>query len=201
MEFIWALAAVAGVVLLGTLQGILVAIVVSVIALAQQVARPAVYVLGRKPGTNVFRPQSDEHPADESFPGLLLLRVEGRIFFLNAARIGEQIRPLVEQWKPKVVALDLSGVFDLEYSALKSLIEAERRLAESGVSVWLVGLAPSVLVVIRRSSLGSTLGQERLKFNLEVAVENYLGSIVKPDRDVGTPDRPLRAEMPAGRGA
>ena len=71
-EFIWALAAFAGVVLLGTLKGIIVAIVVSMVMLAHQAADPPVYVLGRKPGTNVFRPRSDEHPEDETFPGLLL---------------------------------------------------------------------------------------------------------------------------------
>ena len=69
-EFIWALAAFAGVMLLGTLKGIIVAIVVSMVMLAHQAADPPVYVLGRKPGTNVFRPLSDEHPEDETFPGL-----------------------------------------------------------------------------------------------------------------------------------
>jgi MFS superfamily sulfate permease-like transporter len=138
MEFIWALVAMAGVVLLGTLQGIVVAIVVSVLALAQQVASPPVYVMGRKPGTNVFRPESAEHPEDETFPGLLLLRVEGRIFFLNAAKIGEKIQLLVNQLKPNVVAIDLSGVFDVEYTALKALIEAEKRLEVDGISIWLV---------------------------------------------------------------
>ena len=58
-EFVWALAALAGVVLLGTLQGILVAIIVSLVALAYQVADPPVHVLGRKPGTNVFRPRTE----------------------------------------------------------------------------------------------------------------------------------------------
>ena len=77
-EFIWAIVAFAGVVLLGTLQGIVVAIVVSMVALAYQLADPPVYVLKRKPGTNVFRPLSRKHPEDESFPGLLLLRPEGR---------------------------------------------------------------------------------------------------------------------------
>ena len=176
LEFIWALVALAGVVLLGTLQGILVAIVVSVVALAQQVASPPVYVLGRKPGTNVFRPRTDEHPEDERFPGLLLLRVEGRVFFLNAARIGERMRTLVEQLKPTVVAIDLSGVFDIEYTALKALIEAEKRFTENGLSVWLVGLTPSVLNVIDRSSLQRTLGRERMHFNLEIAVAKHLGS-------------------------
>src|SRR6476646_4047470 len=62
LELVWALVATLGVVLLGTLQGILVAIVLSVLALAQQVANPPVYLLGRKPGTNVFRPASNDHP-------------------------------------------------------------------------------------------------------------------------------------------
>jgi SulP family sulfate permease len=185
MEFLWALVALAGVVLLGTLQGILVAIVVSVVALAQQVASPPVYVLGRKPGTNVFRPRTDEHPEDESFPGLLLLRVEGRVFFLNAARIGERMRTLVEQLKPTVVVIDLSGVFDIEYTALKALIEAEKRFTENGLSVWLVGLTPSVLNVIDRSSLQRTLGRERMHFNLEIAVARHLGSTAGEARSAG----------------
>jgi len=178
-EFIWAVTALAGVVLLGTLKGILVAIVVSLVALAQQVANPPVYVLGRKPGTNVFRALSTEHPEDETFPGLLLVRLEGRIFFANAERIGQKVRPLIEEAKPKVVALDLSGVFDLEYTALKMLIEAEKRSRERGVSVWLVGLHPEVLSMVQRSALGETLGRERMHFTLEVAVEKYLASLSK----------------------
>ena len=69
MEFIWALTAFGGVMLLGTLKGILVAIVVSMVALAYQAADPPVYVLGRKPGTNIFRPLSDENPDDETLSG------------------------------------------------------------------------------------------------------------------------------------
>jgi len=173
-EFFWAVAALAGVVLLGTLQGIVVAIVVSLVALAQQVSNPPVRVLGRKPGTNVFRPRSKEHPEDEMFPGLLLLRLEGRIFFANAERIAEKIGALIKGAKPKVVALDLSGVFDLEYTALKMLTEGEKRQRERGVSLWLVGLNPDVLSMVQRSPLGETLGRERMHFNLEVAVAKYL---------------------------
>lgn len=82
-EFIWALAAFAGVIVLGTLKGIIAAIILSLVALASQVADPPVYVLGRKQGSNVFRPRSDEHPEDEAYPGLLLLRLEGRVFLLT----------------------------------------------------------------------------------------------------------------------
>jgi sulfate permease, SulP family len=176
MEFFWAVDALAGVVILGTLKGIIVAIVVSLVALAYHAANPPVYVLGRKRGTNVFRPLSREHPDDETFPGLLLLRVEGRVFFANVGPLSEKIRPLVEAAKPKVLAIDLSAVTDLEYTALKMLIEAERREREAGTALWLVGLTPEVLAVVQRSSLGGTLGRERMHFNLETAVARYLTS-------------------------
>jgi high affinity sulfate transporter 1 len=178
-EFVWAVVAVAGVVLLGTLQGILVAIVVSLVALAYQVADPPVYVLGRKPGTNVFRPRSAEHPEDETFPGLLLLRPEGRLFFANAERVAEKMRPFIAEAKPKVVALDLEGVFDLEYTALKMLTEAEKREREKGVLLWLVGLTPRVLAMVQHSPLGAALGRERMFFNLEQAVARHQAASVQ----------------------
>jgi high affinity sulfate transporter 1 len=174
MEFYWALAALAGVVLLGTLQGILAAILLSVLALAQQAASPPVYVLGRKRGTNVFRPLDGSHPDDETFPGLLLVSVEGRVFFANAARIGDRIRRLVAESGATTIALDLSGVFDVEYTALKALIEADRRFHAQGITIWLAGLTPPVLEVVRRSPLAATLGRERMHFNLEASVEKYL---------------------------
>jgi len=177
-EFVWALVAVAGVVLLGTLQGILVAIVVSLVALAHQVADPPVYVLGRKPGTNVFRPRSAEHPEDETFPGLLLLRPQGRLFFANAERVSEKIRPLIAEAKPRVVVMDLEGVFDLEYTALKMLTEAEKREREKGVLLWLVGLTPGVLAMVQHSPLGAVLGRDRMCFNLEQAVANFQAASV-----------------------
>jgi len=173
-EFTWAIAAFAGVVALGTLKGIVVAIVLSLVGLAYQVADPPVYVLGRKLGTNVFRPRTKEHPEDESFPGLLILRPEGRIFFANAEHIAEKMRHLADEAKPKVVAIDLSAVPDLEYTALKALVEGEKRQREHGVRMWLVGLNPGVLQVVQKSPLGEVLGREELHFNLEAAVTKFL---------------------------
>jgi sulfate permease, SulP family len=174
MEFIWALVALFGVILLGTLNGILVAVLVSMLSIVQQTANPSVYILGRKPGTNVFRPISKKSPQDETFPGLLILRPEGRIFFMNAQRTGDKIMGHVEKVKPKVVALDFSRVPDLEYTALKMLIEGEEKQRKRGLTMWLVGLNPNVLHMVKRSSLGETLGRERMFFNLETAVTHYL---------------------------
>ena len=112
-EFIWAVAAFAAVMLLGTLKGILVAIIISLVSLAHQVSDPPIYRLGRKRGTSVFRPLSEEHPDDEIFDGLLILRPVGRLFFANGQRVAEKVHLLVEQAQPRVAVLDLSAVFDV----------------------------------------------------------------------------------------
>jgi sulfate permease, SulP family len=176
-EFIWAIAAFAGVVLLGTLQGILVAIIISLVSLAYQVTDPPVYRLGRKQGTSVFRPISAEHPDDETFDGLLMLRPVGRLFFANGQRVGEKLRLLIDEAQPRVVALDLSAVFDVEYTTLKMLAEGEERMRSLGISVWLAGLSPDVLTVVRRSPFGEAVGNERMFFDLKKVVDTYLAEL------------------------
>jgi SulP family sulfate permease len=100
MEFLWALAAFAGVLVFGTVQGITVAIALSLIGLSSQAANSKVYVIGRKRGEDVLRPRSPEHPDDETFDGLLILRPVGRLFFANAQQVGDQIWALVAKHRP-----------------------------------------------------------------------------------------------------
>jgi high affinity sulfate transporter 1 len=173
MEFRWAILAALGVLMLGTLKGIVVAIILSLIALASQSASPRVHVIGRKRGADVLRPLSPEHPDDETFEGLLILRPEGRLYFLNAQNVAEQIGALVTQYKPLVLALDMSRVQDIEYSALQALMEGEARATGRGTIVWLAGLNPGVLEVVRNSGLAEQLGSERLLFNAREAIGRY----------------------------
>jgi len=173
MEFTWALAACAGVLVFGTLQGIVVAIVLSLIGLSSQVVNSKVYVIGRKRDADVLRPVSPENPDDETFDGLLILRPEGRVFFANARQVGDQIQALVAEHRPKVVALDMSRVPDIEYSALQMLVDGERRMTENGIAVWLAAANPTVLEVIRSSGLADRLGRERLLFNARAVIRKY----------------------------
>jgi high affinity sulfate transporter 1 len=173
MEFRWALVACLGVLVFGTLKGIVVAIIVSMIGLASQTAHPRVSVIGRKRGADVLRPLSPEHPDDETFEGLLIVRPEGRLFFVNAQYVSDRIRALVAQHRPRVVALDLSRVPDIEYSALRTLMEGEERMTEAGSVVWLAGMNPGVLEVAQRAGLDQRLGRERMLFNARAAIERY----------------------------
>jgi SulP family sulfate permease len=172
-EFWWSVIAFGGVVIFGTLQGILVAVAVSVMTLMYAANHPPIYALGRKPGTDVFRPISEEHPGDETFAGLLILRTEGGMTFASTPRLGERFRELIMEAEPRVLLLDCSAIPNFEYTALKLLIEAEEKLREAGVTLWLAALNPRALEVVKRSPLFDALGYERMFFNVEQAVEAY----------------------------
>jgi len=179
-EFRWAVIACAGVLMLGTLRGILVAVAASMLALAHQTNNPPVYEMGRKRGTHVFRARSDEHPTDETWAGLLIVRPEGRLYFANAERVGDKMWVLFESARPGVVLFDFSAVTDIEYTALTMLAAGEEKLRGKGVELWLAGLNPHVLAIVRETPLGRRLGRSRMFFNLQTAVEAYEGRRAAP---------------------
>ena len=173
MEFRWACIAALGVLFFGTLQGIVVAIIVSLLGLASQSTSPRVYALGRKRGADLLRPLSPEHPNDETFGEMLIVRSEGRWFFANIQQVADAIRTLVAQHRPTILVLDLSRVQDIEYSALKMLQEGDQRNREQGITLWLAGCNPGVLDVVRKSGLADQLGPERLLVNSRAAIERW----------------------------
>ena len=84
-----------------------------------------------------------------------------------------KIKPLIDESQPKVVAIHLRGVPDLEYTALKMLTEGVQQQREHGISVWLVGMNPHVQQMVEKSQLGQILGKDAMLFNLEIAVATY----------------------------
>jgi high affinity sulfate transporter 1 len=172
-EFIWALVALIGVILFGVLNGILIAIILSILTLIYQANHPPVYALGRKKGTkDVFR-SLENHPDDETFSGLLIVRTEGMLNFASIPRTKDKFNNLITKYNPKVVLIDLSAVSDIEYTALLRFIKVEEKLRERGIELQLAALNPKVLEVVRRSILGKRLGTKRMFFNVEEALKSY----------------------------
>ena len=174
IEFRWVIAACLGVMVLGTLKGILVAVLLSMASLLHLANNPPLHILGRKPGTNVFRPRSAEHPEDEEFPGLVIVRTQGRMYFGNAPVIAEKLRAVVDERKPRVLILDCSAIPGVEFTALKMLVEAEERLRAEGVEMWLAAINPEALDVVRQTTLAERLGRSRMFFTVEAALDAYL---------------------------
>ena len=109
--------------------------------------------------------------SDITFPGLLILRTEGRLHFASAPRAREKMRALGEAARPQVFVLEMSAVPDIEYTALTGFEREIAGLLENGVEVWLATPNPRVLTLIERSSLGDLLGKERIFYNLYEVIE------------------------------
>ncbi len=182
MEFFWALTACIGVVFLGTLQGIVAAVAVSLLAMVHQANNPRVYAVGRIVGTDIFQALLPVRESVETFPGLLIIRTEGRIYFGNAHVVGTRIENLTRQAAPKVVLFDMGAIPDIEYTAIKMLTERTRRLLELGVEVWLSNLNPDLHEIMARTPLVQRLGQDRIFLNRQEAVTHYLEKVAQTNR-------------------
>lgn len=160
-EFMWSLATLAGVIVVGTLHGILIAVAISLLTLMYQANHPPVYALAYNRERGIFR-RAGEHADDETFPGLLLLRTEGRLYFANAENAADCMRALTAQARPSVIVLECSAIPDIEFTALAMLTEAEQKMRARGVTLWLAGVNPGLMKILERSPLGAALGPERI---------------------------------------
>jgi MFS superfamily sulfate permease-like transporter len=179
LEAAWVLVTLAGVILIGTLPGILIAVAVSLLTLMYQANHPPVYPVAYNREKDIFR-RAGEHDKDETFPGFLMLRTEGRLTFANAANAYEKVQGLVAQARPRVIVLECSAIPDIEYTALIMLTEAEKTMRAHGVTFWLAAVNPDLFKTIERSSLGKTLGHERMFFDLHKALEAWQHGGARP---------------------
>ena len=156
VEFRWAVAAMVGVIMLGTLPGILAAIILSMVSLLRQANSPAVHVLGRKPGTDVFRP-AHAGASGGRVRSEACSSCAPRAACISLTHSGSSTRwrrSCRTRTRPSVV-LDLSAVPDIEYTGLKTLTEMEASLRGSGCVLGLAALNPAALGVVQRSTLGT----------------------------------------------
>jgi high affinity sulfate transporter 1 len=171
-ELMWAFATLAGVLLIGTLNGILIAVAISLLTLFYQSIHPPVYQMAYCREKDFFR-RAGEHDGDETFAGFLMLRTEGRLHFANAAYTRAKMHALMVQINPRIVVLECGAILDIEYTVLMMLTEAEQNLRARGVTLWLSNVNPGLLKIIERSPLGAALGRERMFFTLRKAMEAW----------------------------
>ena len=80
---------------------------------------------------------------------------------------------MVHAARPRVLLLDCSGIPGFEYTAFKMLGQADTKLREEGIELWLAALAPEAFRQVQASPLGARLGRERMLFTVAQAVERY----------------------------
>ncbi|MEV8632234.1 SulP family inorganic anion transporter [Streptosporangium sp. NPDC051023] len=162
----------------GIMQGVGAAVVISLLLLLHQVNDPAVYPLGRDPDTGAYRALG-RHPSDETEPGLLIVRVESRLYFANARRAAERVTALVEAAAPppRTVLLDLTGVPGMDLTAVSALGELHAALEQQGFALRVAIESLEPAEILRRTGAWERLSAGgRMHPSVAAAVAAYRAS-------------------------
>jgi len=140
MEVLLSLLATLGVVTIGAVEAILVAVILALIRFVKLVSRPRVEVLGRVEGHPGLH-SIERHPAARTVPGLLLFRFNGPIVFFNAPYFKQQALAAAAAAGPglKWFVADLIPVTMIDVTGLYAVRDLASTLAASGVVVVAAG--------------------------------------------------------------
>lgn len=170
LEFWVALAAFAGVLVLGILKGVLLAAIVSMLLLIRRAALPHVARLGRVPGTRIYS-DCARHLDNETDPGILVVRVEAGLLYFNATHVRERIHTLVaaEGDGLRLLVWDLSTSPYVDIAGARLVAELQRELTGRGVAMRVAGALASVRELLRME-LGARAGEISRSIGVDDAV-------------------------------
>ena len=164
LDFFAAAIALVAVLLLGILQGILLAALASILLLLARVSRPHVAFLGRVPGTNSYS-DMDRHPENEPLPGVVIFRPEASLIYVNADAVLESVLNRLREAAPSVIRLavcDLSAAPYLVLAGSRMLHELHAELASRGITLRVIGAHGSARDLLRADGVEEkVLGLDR----------------------------------------
>ena len=178
------LIATVGVVLFGVLQGILIAVVLSILLFFKRSWWPHGEVLGQVDGLEGWH-SKERHPEGTETPGVVIYRWEAPLFFANSAIFLEQVRDLVRREGPRWVVVQCEAVTDVDVTAADMLQRLDVELNAQGVHLAFVELRGRLRDLVSRYGLDETLDRDHFYPSIEAA----LTDIAHVDSEPGPDDR------------
>ena len=174
-DFWIAAAAIVGVLSVGVLAGVVIGVVLSLGWLVYVATSPPMPLLGREAGTEVFR-DLDENPGDETFHGIVVVRLDSGLFFATAQALDDRIRALTEQGPEPLrgVVLDFEAVPFIDSQGAEQLARIDELIRVKGATLHLARVKPPVEAVLARDGLIDRIGADHLHGNIHRAVEAQL---------------------------
>ena len=163
--------ALLGVLTFGTLQGVLIGLVLSLLVLVARSSKPDIPVLGRWPGTEVFH-CLEENPESETYPGLVILRFDGPLYFATANALRNKVREVTTDAVPSVttVLIDMEAINYLDLEGSDMLNEITKDMHGVGVEIHLARIKHEVLEMIVKDGVDQTIGRDHIHNKIVDAV-------------------------------
>jgi MFS superfamily sulfate permease-like transporter len=172
-EFILSMTAFAGVVLLGVLLGIVIAITLSVANVFRRTWWPYQATLGRRPGIAGYH-DTERHPEAEQYPGCTIFRFDAPLIFANARTFREQIRALAKvSRRPGWIIVAAEPLTDVDTTACDMLEDLVTDLDGQGITLVFAEMKGPVKEKARQLGLGAALPDDRFFPTLGTAVKAW----------------------------
>lgn len=163
-----------GVLAFGIEQGLLIGVGLALLLFLYRTSRPHIAVVGRVANTEHFR--NIHRHVVETWPGLLLIRVDENFYFANTPRVESELQALVvERTDLTDLVLIFSGVAYVDASALEMLENFEVALSGAGIRLHLAEVKGPVLDRLRGTHFYDQIGAEQIYLSTEMAVAALTG--------------------------
>ena len=169
-DFWIAVAAIAGTLLFGVLAGVMIGIGLSLVWLISVATRPPMPVLGRDPDTGFFR-ELDEHPEDQQFPGLVVVRLDGGLFFATSDALEDRVREVaLSTADVDAIVLDCVAIDFVDSQGSAKMREILELTDQAGVTLRLARVKPAVRELLQRDGVLDRIGRDRVHQSVAQAV-------------------------------
>lgn len=187
-ELALALATTAGVLLLDVLNGVLVAIGLSILDLLRRIARPHDGILGEVPGVAGMH-DVDDYPRATRIPGLVVYRYDAPLCFANADDFRRRALAAVEESPTPVVwfLLNAEANVEIDITAADAIEDLRADLARRGIVFTMARVKQDLRAELATAGLVERIGEDRIFPTLPTAVAAFREHVGRRSRDVGGP--------------
>jgi high affinity sulfate transporter 1 len=172
-DFWVAITAIVFTLAFGVLAGVIIGIGLSLLWLIAVATQPQMPILGREPGTQVFRDVL-ENPDDDLIPGVVVVRLDGGLFFATADALEDRIRGLIQSADVRCVVLDCEGINFLDSQGSATIDDVLLLCRQAEVTLRLARAKPSVRAILEREGTVERLGADHIHGNVYRAVDAQL---------------------------
>ena len=166
--------ALAGVLLIDVLEGMVIGLVVSLLFVVYRTSRPHVASLGRVPGVPGAFSDLNRHPENTPVPGVLIVRLDAQVYYANALTVRDLVKTMIAEMEapPRAVIFDASAQDEIDVTSTEVIKSLFKELHGRGIQVYLAEVHAPVLDQGRKTGLLESIGEDHVFPTVDLAVRS-----------------------------
>jgi high affinity sulfate transporter 1 len=174
VEFWFGALALAGVLLIDVLQGMIIGVVASLVFVIYRTSRPHVSSLGRVPDAPGAYSDIGRHPENIPVPGVLIVRVDAQLYYANALTVRERVNEMIAEMPspPRAVVIDAAAWDEIDLTSTEVIKSMLKELRGNGIDVYFADVHAPVLEFGHQTDLVEAIGEENIYPTVDLAVRS-----------------------------